>query len=145
MTAIQGFTDVQVGSYLFMDRQYMEIGGVNNVRVYDDFVPSLTLITTVINANHPNRLITDAGSKSLTLNKPNAAVIGEPDFVYNAGSDEYGTITFDKASTSYRVGDKLEVIISHCDPVVNLYDQIYGLRDDKVESILPILARGKSQ
>jgi D-serine deaminase-like pyridoxal phosphate-dependent protein len=145
MTAIPGFTDVQVGSYLFMDRQYMEIGGINNELLYDDFLPSLTVITTVVNTNHPNRLITDAGSKSLTLNKPNVGVIGEPDFVYNPGSDEYGTITFEKANVSYQVGDKLEVIISHCDPVVNLYDQMYGLRGDKVESMLPILARGKSQ
>ena len=145
MTAIPGFTDVQVGSYLFMDRQYMDIGGANNKEVYDDFVPSLTVITTVINANHPNRLITDAGAKSLTLNKPNAEVIGEREFVYNAGSDEYGTITFENANKAYRVGDKLELIIPHCDPVVNLYDHIYGLRGDQVVSLLPILARGKSQ
>lgn len=145
MTAIQGFTDVQVGSYLFMDRQYMDIGGIDNNDLYDDFLPSLTVITTVINANHPMRLITDAGSKALTLNKPNAGVIGEPDFVYNAGSDEYGTITFENANKTYRVGDRLEVIVPHCDPVVNLYDQIYGLRGGKVVSLLPVLARGKSQ
>ena len=85
------------------------------------------------------------GTKALTLNKPNAIVIGEPGFDYTAGSDEYGTITFEKSSKSYKVGDQLEVIIPHCDPVVNEYDFMYGIRKDKVESILPILARGKSQ
>jgi D-serine deaminase-like pyridoxal phosphate-dependent protein len=145
MTEVPGFTDVQVGSYLFMDRQYIEIGGAKNENVFDDFAPSLTVMATIVNANYPNRLITDSGSKSLTLNKPNAEVIGEPDFIYTAGSDEYGTITFEKSFNSYKVGDKLEVIIPHCDPVVNLYDQMYGIRNDKVESILPILARGKSQ
>ena len=64
---------------------------------------------------------------------------------YMAGSDEYGSITFTKASKSYKVGDKLEAIIPHCDPAVNLYDFMYGIRKEKVESILPILARGKSQ
>lgn len=145
MAGIPGFTDVQVGSYLFMDCQYIEIGGSKNEKVYDDFEPSLTVMATIINNNYPGRLITDAGSKSLTLNLPTAFVIGEPGFAYSAGSDEYGTITFETSSKSYKVGDMLEVIVPHCDPVVNLYDFIYGIRNDKVESILPVLARGKSQ
>lgn len=145
MSNFPGFTDVQVGSYLFMDRQYMVIGGANNENEFDDFVPSLTVMTTIINTNHPGRLITDSGAKSLTINRPKAMVIGEPGFIYSAGSDEYGTITFKESSGSYKVGDKLEVIIPHCDPVVNLYDVMYGIRNDKVESVIPILARGKSQ
>lgn len=145
MTGISGFTDVQVGSYLFMDRQYMEIGGVKNETVFDDFAPSLTVMTTIINANHPGRLVTDSGAKALTLNKPKALVIGEPEFDYSAGSDEYGTVSFGNSSRSYKVGDRLEVIVPHCDPVVNLYDVMYGIRNEKVESSLPILARGKSQ
>ena len=145
MHLVPGFTDVQVGSYIFMDCQYIEIGGEKNETVYDDFAPSLTVMTTIINSNYPGRLITDSGSKALTLNKPNAFVIGEPTFDYMAGSDEYGTITFEKSNKSYKVGDKLEVIVPHCDPAVDLYDFIYGTRNDKVVSILPILARGKSQ
>ena len=145
MAEIPGFTDVQIGSYLFMDHQYMIIGGTANEALYDDFEPSLTVIATIINSNYEKRLVTDAGSKAMTLNQPPALVIGEPEFLYNAGSDEYGTITFESASKSYKVGDKLEMIVPHCDPVVNLYDRIYGIRNDKVESVLPVLARGKSQ
>lgn len=145
MPEVAGFTDVQVGSYIFMDCQYIAIGGAKNDKVYDDFEPSLTVMTTVINSNHPGKLTTDSGSKALTLNRPTAYVIGEPGFTYIAGSDEYGTITFDTSSKNYKVGDMLEVIVPHCDPVVNLYDVIYGIRNDKVESILPVLARGKSQ
>jgi D-serine deaminase-like pyridoxal phosphate-dependent protein len=145
MTAVKGFTDVQVGSYVFMDSQYIVIGGSKNEAVYDDFAPSLTVMTTIINANYPGRLVTDSGTKALTLNKPNAMVIGEPSFDYVAGSDEYGAITFTSSNKTYKVGDKLEVIVPHCDPVVNLYDVMYGIRGDRVESILPILARGKSQ
>ena len=145
MTQVSGFTDLQVGSYVFMDCQYIGIGGAKNETVFDDFAPSLTVMTTIVNSNYPGRLITDSGTKALTLNKPNAMVIGEPGFDYTAGSDEYGTITFEKSTKSYKVGDQLEVIIPHCDPVVNEYDFMYGIRKDKVESILPILARGKSQ
>lgn len=145
MQEVPGFTDVQVGSYIFMDRQYIEIGGEKNEKVFDDFAPSLTVLATIINMNYPGRIITDAGAKAFTLNQPPAIVIGEPDFVYNAGSDEYGTITFEKANKTYKIGDKLEMIVPHCDPIVNEYDFMYGIRKDKVVSILPILARGKSQ
>ena len=145
MNDFPGFTDVQVGSYLFMDHQYMVIGGENNDKLYDDFAPSLTVMATIINNNYPNRLVTDSGAKAMTLNKPAALVIGEPDFNYNAGSDEYGAISFEKSNKNYKVGDKLEMIVPHCDPVVNLYDSMYGIRNGKVESILPILGRGKSQ
>jgi D-serine deaminase-like pyridoxal phosphate-dependent protein len=145
MHKVKGCTDVQIGSYLFMDCQYLEIGGSNNASVYDDFEPSLTVLATIINSNYPGRLVTDSGAKALTLNKPTATTLGEPGFSYNAGSDEYGVITFENSTKQYQVGDKLELIVPHCDPVVNLYDVMYGIRNEKVESILPILGRGKSQ
>ena len=40
---VAGVTDVQVGSYIFMDCQYLEIGGESNEEVYTDFAPSLTV------------------------------------------------------------------------------------------------------
>jgi D-serine deaminase-like pyridoxal phosphate-dependent protein len=146
MHAVPGFTDVQVGSYLFMDMQYLAIGNESGGEVFNDFEPSLTVLTTVLNNRFPGRLTTDAGAKALTLNTPLAGVIGEPGMEYNAGSDEFGGIRFTSPpSKEYRIGDLLEVIVPHCDPVVNEYDQIYGIRKDKVEVVWPITARGKSQ
>jgi D-serine deaminase-like pyridoxal phosphate-dependent protein len=140
-----GFTDVQVGSYVFMDMQYLDIGSEDGSPLYSDFVPSLTVMTTIVNNRFPGRLTTDGGAKALTLNTPRAGVIGEAGMDYNAGSDEFGVITVKDASKSYRIGDRLEVIVPHCDPVVNLYDQIYAIRKDRVEAVWPITARGKSQ
>src|SRR5262245_42646512 len=145
MTKVPGFTDLQVGSYIFMDAQYLEIGGIDNEEVFTDFTPSLTVMTTVLNNYFPNRLTTDAGAKALTLNQPPAIVIGEPDYKYNAGSDEFGAIQFERTNRKYEVGDKLELIVPHCDPAVNEYDVIYGTRKDKVEVVWPIAARGHSQ
>jgi D-serine deaminase-like pyridoxal phosphate-dependent protein len=145
MSKIVGVTDVQVGSYIFMDAQYLEIGGETNEEVFTDFAPSLTVMTTVLNDYFPNRLTTDAGAKALTLNKPDAIVIGEKGFRYNAGSDEFGAIQYETANKKYEVGDRLELIVPHCDPAVNEYDQIYGTRKDKVEVVWPITARGHSQ
>jgi 3-hydroxy-D-aspartate aldolase len=146
MHAVPGFTDLQVGSYLFMDMQYLAIGSENGDAVYNDFAPSLTVLTTVLNNRFPGRLTTDAGAKALTLNTPTAGVIGEPGMEYNAGSDEFGGIRFSSPpSKDYKIGDLLEVIVPHCDPVVNEYDQLYAIRKDRVEAVWPISARGRSQ
>ncbi len=138
------FTDVQVGSYLFMDAQYMAIGGSDNPEVYTDFQPSLTILTTVVNDQYEGQVTTDAGAKACTINRPWAVVKGETGMSYRSGSDEFGTITYEDPSRTYRVGDKVELIVSHCDPVVNLYDQIYATRNDQVETIWKIEARGMS-
>jgi len=145
MHKVPGFTDLQVGSYIFMDCQYLEIGGEDNDELFTDFAPSLTVMTTVLNNYFPNRLTTDAGSKALTLNKPGPIVIGEKGFTYNAGSDEFGAIRYETATRAYKVGDKLELIIPHCDPAVNEYDQIYATRRDRVEAVWEVAARGHSQ
>ena len=83
MHAVPGFTDVQVGSYLFMDMQYLAIGSENGDEVFTDFAPSLTVLSTVMNNRFPGRLTTDAGTKALTLNTPTPGVIGEPGMEYN--------------------------------------------------------------
>src|SRR5262245_3126511 len=145
MTRVPGFTDLQVGSYIFMDAQYLEIGGESSDELFLDFVPSLTVMTTVLNTYFPGRLTTDAGAKALTINKPDPIVVGEKGFSYNAGSDELGVIRYETASKSYKVGDKLELIVPHCDPAVNEYDVIYGTRKDRVEVVWDIAARGHSQ
>ena len=92
-----GVTDVQVGSYIFMDCQYLEIGGESNDQVYDDFLPSLTVVTTVLNTYFAKSITTDAGAKALTLNRPGPWVVGEREFSYNAGSDEFGVIRYETA------------------------------------------------
>jgi len=141
----KGMTDVQVGSYVFMDAQYIAIGGIEDAEVYSDFATSLTVMTTVLNDQFEGRATSDAGAKACTINQPWPIVKGESGMTYRSGSDEFGTITYgDDPSRNYKVGDKLEVIVSHCDPVVNLYDQMYAIRGDVVEAVWPISARGMS-
>ena len=140
-----GLTDVQVGSYVFMDAQYLSIGGEQDLEVYSDFAASLTVMTTVLNDQFEGRVTSDAGAKACTINQPWPIIKGESDMTYRSGSDEFGTILYgDNPSRNYKVGDKLEVIVSHCDPIVNLYDQMYAIRGDKVEAVWPISARGMS-
>lgn len=141
----KGMTDVQVGSYVFMDAQYISIGGEEDAEVYSDFHTSLTVMTTVLNDQYQGRATSDAGAKACTINQPWPIIKGESGMRYRSGSDEFGTIIYEEdPSRQYQVGDKLEVIVSHCDPVVNLYDHMYAIRGDRVEAIWPISARGMS-
>ena len=142
--ATPGLTDVQVGSYVFMDAQYLAIGGAQDAERYSDFQPALTILTTVLNAQYEGRATTDAGAKACTINRPWAIVKGESGMSYTSGSDEFGSIRYDNPSRTYAVGDKLELIVSHCDPVVNLYDQMYAVRNGQVEAVWSIAARGRS-
>jgi D-serine deaminase-like pyridoxal phosphate-dependent protein len=79
-----------------------------------------------------------------TINQPWPIVKGETGMNYRSGSDEFGTLRYDDPSRTYKLGDKLELIASHCDPVVNLYDQMYAVRNDRVEAVWRIAARGMS-
>lgn len=63
-------TDVQVGSYVFMDAQYISIGGEEDVEVYSDFATSLTVMSTVLNDQYEGRATSDAGAKACTINQP---------------------------------------------------------------------------
>ena len=143
--ATPGFTDIQSGSYVFMDASYLGIGGQDSDEVYGDFKPSLTILTTVLNAQYEGRATTDAGAKSCTINRPWSIVVGETGMSYTSGSDEYGTIRYENPSRVYQAGDRLELIISHCDPVVNLYDKMYAIRNNRVEAVWRIAGRGKNQ
>ena len=141
----RGLTDVQVGSYVFMDSQYIDIGGESDTDVYSDFQPSLTILSTVLNDQYSGRVTTDAGAKACTINRPWARIKGETGLSYSSGSDEFGTIRYEEnASRTYKVGDKVELIVSHCDPVVNLYNHMYAVRDDRVQAVWQIAARGMS-
>jgi D-serine deaminase-like pyridoxal phosphate-dependent protein len=139
-----GLTDVQVGSYVFMDAQYMAIGGETNAERYTDFEPSLTILGTVVNDQYKGRVTTDAGAKACTINQPWPMVKGETGMQYTSEADEFGILVYDNPSRTYHVGDKIELIVSHCDPVVNLYNHMYATRGDRVEAIWKIAARGMS-
>jgi len=122
----------------------MAIGGETNAEKYTDFEPSLTILGTVVNDQYKGRVTTDAGAKACTINQPWPMVKGETGMQYTSGADEFGILVYDNPSRTYHVGDKIELIVSHCDPVVNLYNHMYATRGDRVEAIWKIAARGMS-
>jgi D-serine deaminase-like pyridoxal phosphate-dependent protein len=143
---VEGFTEGQPGSYVFMDVQYLSIGGKDFADDhYGDFEPSLTVLTTAISQPVKETITVDAGTKACAMDAPMPIVKGVTGVTYGLSGDEHGKIGFENPSREIKWGDKIELIITHCDPVVNLYDNYHCVRGDKLEAIWEITGRGKSQ
>ena len=139
-----GMTELQPGSFIFMDLDYAKIGGPDSVE-YRDFKNALTVVTTVV-STPPGFAIVDGGYKAFSTDRPfTPQPIDLPGVEYGWAGDEHGRLDVSKSARRLKVGDRIEFIPPHCDPTVNLYDQIYAVRDDRVEAVWPIAARGKSQ
>lgn len=138
---LEGVTELQPGSYVFMDVDYHRIGGKGG-EVYDDFARSLTVLSTVISRNHDDRATIDAGIKAFATDRKFGPEIKDDTGIkYYFVGDEHGVLTFDAPSRDVRLGDRLEFFVPHCDPTVNLYDRIYCLRGNRVEAVWPVLGR----
>jgi D-serine deaminase-like pyridoxal phosphate-dependent protein len=143
-TGLKGMTELQTGSYVFMDVDYRRIGGKSG-DVYDDFAPALTVLATVISKNHPDRATVDAGFKAFATDRKFGPEVKELSGVeYQFNGDEHGALLLNNPSREVRLGDRLEFIVPHCDPNVNLFDSFFCLRKDKVVAVWPVAGRGYS-
>jgi D-serine deaminase-like pyridoxal phosphate-dependent protein len=144
---IPELTDMQVGSYTLMDAEYIHIGSSRNPSRFVQFPPALTLLTTVISANHNGFVTVDAGLKALYHHGgvPFALNPSIPGLQYEWRGDEHGQITLPSPSRKVEVGEVLEMVVSHVDPTVNLHDFLYGTRNGVVTEIWPVDMRGKCQ
>ena len=144
-TEIPGITELQPGSFIFMDVDYNRIGGRDG-DFYGDFRNSLTVLTTVISKPAADTAIVDAGLKAFSTDKPFPPECRtRPGVSYSFAGDEHGRLSLSGEARAIELGDRLEFVIPHCDPTVNLYDRIYCLRGEAVEDCWRITARGMSQ
>ena len=142
-SSIKGMSELQVGSYVFMDVDYRKIGGQSG-EIYDDFAPSLTVVSTVIHRSG-NKAVVDAGFKAFATDRKFGPEPKDLTGVrYSFAGDEHGALTLEGPNREVRLGDRLEWIIPHCDPNVNLYDRIYCVRGDKVEGVWSIMDRAST-
>lgn len=144
-TEIDGITELQPGSFMFMDVDYNRIGGQSSAEIYNDFRNALFVAATVVSKPKDDMAIVDGGLKAFSTDKPfPPRWRGGEELTYAFAGDEHGRIT-SKVGKSVNVGDRLEFIIPHCDPSVNLYDRIYAVRGEQVEAVWKVTARGMSQ
>jgi D-serine deaminase-like pyridoxal phosphate-dependent protein len=135
---IQGMTEMQSGSYVFMDVEYRKIGGKSGA-VYEDFAPALCVLSTVIHRSN-KMVIVDAGIKALSTDRGfGGEVLGMEGIRFEFAGDEHGRLLLNDQSVA--LGQRLRLIIPHCDPTVNLYDRFFCVRGENVEDEWPIMER----
>jgi D-serine deaminase-like pyridoxal phosphate-dependent protein len=137
-------TELQVGSYVFMDDQYIACQLAANGG--HDFETALFVATRVISANHPGLVTLDAGYKATTGSPlPPSVAAGAPDASrYEYRGDEHGALLLPDGATAPALGDTVMLRTPHCDPTVNLYDVFHVVRGGELVDIWPVTARGCS-
>ena len=142
VAGMPGVTEVRPGSYIFNDTKMMRLGVATEKTV------AVRVLSTVVARPNRERVVVDAGNKSLTANE-----VGSPGWIVAAGWPE---LTFEflavdvgvarfmpsrESADGPKIGDRLAILPS-CS-VVEQFDVAYGVRGDKVTEILDIAARGK--
>jgi 3-hydroxy-D-aspartate aldolase len=136
------FTEIQPGSYLFLDKQYGAIelapGGTAPFRT------SLTVATRVISANQADLVVLDAGFKAMATDAGPALGAGgaAADATYQFMGDEHGGLRFGAGATRPSVGDLVILVAPHCDPTVNLHEWVHVMHNGRLVDIWPVDARG---
>ena len=135
------FSEVQPGSYLFMDKQY---GAIELAPGAKRFRTSLTVAARVISANQPDLVVLDAGFKAMATDAGPALVAGgaDADATYQFMGDEHGGLRFGAGAARPAVGALVRLVAPHCDPTVNLHDWFHVMQDGRLVDIWPVDARG---
>lgn len=133
-------TELQVGSYIFMDREYRDCD------LGTSFATALTVDTRVISANALGMATLDAGLKAFATEAGVPVIVGgAPNgSTYRFMGDEHGAVIVPRGAPAPTLGARLTAMTPHCDPTVNLYDAYHVVRDDTLVAIWPVTARGRS-
>ena len=133
---LPGVTEIQAGGAIFCDMTYQSWGV--------DTSPALFVRSTVVSRPAADRIIFDAGFKTLPAwISRTPTPVDLPGFESFRTSAEHGTVTLAAPNDSIKVGDAFDFIVGYGDSTVFLHDNLYGLRDEVVEVVWPILGRGK--
>ena len=139
------FTELQVGSYVFMDHDY----NVCDLRGLDKptFEQALQIDARVVSANTAGLVTVDAGLKAMATEK------GPPVILKGAveGSttrfmgDEHLAVVAPEGKSPPGHGEQVILTPPHCDPTVNLYESYHIVKGDTLVDIWPVTARGRSR
>jgi D-serine deaminase-like pyridoxal phosphate-dependent protein len=138
------YTELQAGSYLFMDVDYAVIKDESG-HDYSEFEHSLFVLSTIMSVAGDSWVVADAGLKSYSGEKGPPRVHNGPGLSVVSMSDEHGKIAVSQGSHKPVLGEKILLIPGHCDPTINLHNWYVGVRNGRVEEIWEIDARGASR
>lgn len=141
---IAGLTEYRAGTYVYHDRKTVGAG----VATLDDC--ALHVHATVVSAPSEDRVVIDAGSKSLTsdpvppdVGDGHGRILEHPEAVIAQLSEEHGVVDVSACARRPSIGDRLRIVPNHVCPVSNLFDEVHLHSDGVLEAVVPVAARGK--
>ncbi len=139
-SSIPGITELQVGTYIFMDTTFRDNG-------ISEYECTLSVLASVISRpkwpGAEDVAILDIGRKALDVFFGLPEVKNPPGVLYSM-PQEHSRLRLDKSSPQLKIGDKVELWVKDANGTVNLYDKIYAMRNDIVEAVWDISGRGKA-
>jgi D-serine deaminase-like pyridoxal phosphate-dependent protein len=109
---------------------------------FTTFEQSLFVLATIMSRPEDGLAVVDAGLKAIAVDSGYAMPHELPGVDYVGASDEHGKLALGPGAPALVLGDKIRLIPGHCDPTVNLHDWYVCIRNDVVEDIWPVAARG---
>jgi 3-hydroxy-D-aspartate aldolase len=134
-----GLTELEAGSYVFMDTAYFAIGGRTDEKAYSDFNGALTVLTTIDSKRHTNQATIDYGNKAML--RPTDQVKGMPWAQVSSQGAEYGMLSWKDGDRDLKVGERVEIYCTNLDTSTNCYDRYYVAKGDQIVDVWPIMGR----
>jgi 3-hydroxy-D-aspartate aldolase len=138
-------TELQVGSYIFMDEDYLACEPVASAPT---FAASLFVDTRVVSANSERMVTVDGGVKAFATDvkaRPRVVAGAPPQSAYFPMGDEHGALLLPEGADRPGLGAVVSFTAPHCDPTVNLYDHYHLVRGDTLVDIWPVSGRGRAR
>jgi D-serine deaminase-like pyridoxal phosphate-dependent protein len=133
-------TEHRAGIYVYGDRLSLRSGAMTMETC------ALRVHTTVVSRPTPERVILDAGSKSLSMDlhalEGYGYICEYPEARIHHLSEEHGHADFSACARKPEIGERLTIIPNHCCTVTCLFDEVVGARGGQVEVTWKVAARG---
>jgi D-serine deaminase-like pyridoxal phosphate-dependent protein len=133
---LPGVTELQAGGGIFCDMVYRH-------EMHIDHEFAMTILATVTSRPVPTRIICDAGKKTMSSDAAVPCPLIDPPVRSVRLSAEHTVIELAEPDTTLRVGDKIEFVVGYSDTTTMLHEELYGIRDGRVEVVWPVAGRGK--
>jgi D-serine deaminase-like pyridoxal phosphate-dependent protein len=143
---IPELNEVRPGTYVYNDRNTI-MGGA--CRMEDC---AAVVVATVVSTAVPGQIIIDGGSKTFSSDRLNGApdagfglLLEDHAALFHKMNEEHGYIDVSQCQRSFKVGDRVRILMNHVCVAMNLQERAYGFRQGQLEREWEIAARGKLQ
>jgi D-serine deaminase-like pyridoxal phosphate-dependent protein len=143
---VRNLNEIRPGTYIFNDRNTVLCGATT----YDDC--AATIMVTVVSKAVKGQMIIDGGSKTFSSDRQMTGsevsfgrLVDAPEAVFGKMNEEHGFVDLSKVSREFELGERIRVLPNHVCVAMNLHEQVYGIRGEKVEQVWRVEGRGKLQ